>query len=372
MKLLKYIAYFLLILLINSCHSNSDKQEMTNDLSYIEITSEQFNSEKMVLGSPEYIPFVQKVHITGKVVPLSNGYAEIYPLVSGYIKNLYVKPGEYINKGGILLEISGNEIIDIQKEYVKSATLLLQYEYNYHQAKKLYEEKIETRREFIIAETNYRTQKANNKALEMRLHNMGLNTEQILNGSFFNTYKVRASISGYVSAMESRLGQFVDAHTLLAEITNNRLLQLKLNAFEKDLALLKQGQQIEFFSVEDNSNAHQAILRSIGKSLNPVSKSIDCFATISTTDHTLLNNQYIEGNVHALADTGIALPSNAVLSIENTNYVLQLVEKSEDAYRIKKVKVKTGNTTNGFIKIESDIPRDAKYVVKGGYNIVSE
>jgi biotin carboxyl carrier protein len=115
MKLLKYIAYFLLILLINSCHSNSDKQEMTNDLSYIEITSEQFNSEKMVLGSPEYIPFVQKVHITGKVVPLSNGYAEIYPLVSGYIKNLYVKPGEYINKGGILLEISGMKLLISKK-----------------------------------------------------------------------------------------------------------------------------------------------------------------------------------------------------------------------------------------------------------------
>lgn len=367
---------FAIILLIFSVTLFSCKTKTTEvaepESGLIEITKEQFESEKMEFGEPTLSPFAELVHFTGTVVPSVNGRAQISLPAQGLITRIYCKPGQLISKGTLLFEVSGNEFIDMQKDFAESAATLSRLKIDFERQKELMDENIGAKKDFIIAESLYNVEKAKFNALKIKLEILGLNSKQIEEGKFYTSYSVKAPIKGFVTNINTNIGQYVEPQQTIAEIIDSESFQIKLSVFEKDISKVKEGQDVDFYLTGNKMEKYSAKINLVGKSINSDTKSIDCFAEIKNSGiNTLVSNQFIEGEVIVDSDSVLAVPESAVLKSENETYVLVFEKETGELYSFRKLKASTGRTNNGFVEL-TEIPELNKILIKGAYNIIIE
>ncbi|MEA4974212.1 MAG: efflux RND transporter periplasmic adaptor subunit [Paludibacter sp.] len=366
-NIVRCFTYTFLITMILSCVKDSKSVEETSDL--ITITNEQFAGEGMQLGKIESQVFKLFVKCNATVVPLPGGLARISAPVSGPVKAILVQQGQSVAKNQILLEVNGNEIIEIQKEYVDAAAQFNRLKNNYERVKLLYAEKVITEKEFINAESDFLSAQANYISLRLRVETLGLSVSNIENGSFYTSYFIKSPIDGNISRMSAHLGSYVNQETTLVEVADPKSFQLELSVYPGDIAKLAKGQSVMFRPVDDLCE-YQAYLSSVGVSVDENSKSILCYASINTNkSFNPVANQYVESEIIIGSDTVLALPSDAVVKSENKSYVLSLQNKTDINIAFKQVEVKTNRQLNGLIEIIGDAPT-GDILIKGAYNIV--
>jgi cobalt-zinc-cadmium efflux system membrane fusion protein len=358
-------------LIIASCKSKTE-QAASSDSELIEITKAQFESEKMVIGEPALYPFADLVNFTGTIIPDITGQAQISIPLPGIINKIYYKPGQVIAKGSLLFEVSGNEFIDMQKDFAESTALLSRLKSDFYRSKVLYNDSISTQKEFISAESSYYAEIAKHNALKIKLENMGLDVSVIEKGEFYKSYSLKSPIKGFISSIDVTMGQYVDPQQKIAEIIDAQSYQLRLAVFEKNINKIKTGQQVVFYLGGNKSEKYFAKINSIGKTIMNDSKSIDCYATLEINDNaTLVSNQFVEGEIYTQVDTALAVPETAIITSENDVYLLILEKEDEAMYYFKKMKVSTVRKNNNYIELPKQL-NSIKLLVNGIYNIQIE
>ena len=365
-----------IILLIISAFLFSCKNKSTEvtepDSGLIEITKAQFESEMMEFGEPLLSPFSDLVHFTGTVIPSVNGRAQISLQTQGIITRINCKPGQFIAKGAILFEVSGNEFIDMQKDFAESVALYQRLKSEYERQKELNDENIGTIKELILAESLYNGEKAKLNALKIKLEKLGLDVAKIEQGTFYTSYSVTAPIKGFVTSVAATIGQYIEPQQTIAEIIDNDSFHLLLSVFEKDINKVKAGQTVEFYLSGNKSEKYPAKLISAGKTINSNTKSIDCFAEIQNFENLqLVSNQFVEGEIIVASNSVFSVPESAVLMLENESYILSFEKESDELFYLSKLKITTGRKNNGLVEL-TEIPGSNKLLLKGVYNIQIE
>jgi cobalt-zinc-cadmium efflux system membrane fusion protein len=367
MNALKQLLFLITaILFVIACTNKQESAELESNL--IKITKQQLETDSIQLGKIITKTFESTINCNGSIVPLPNGIANVNVPVAGVIKNIYCNNGQLVEKNQSLLEITGNEIIDIQKEFAEASALYKRLKKEYERIESLYNEKVTTEKEFILAESEYKTSKATYNGLKIKIDAIGFSISKIENGDFYSSYSIKAPIKGNISSLNAHIGSYIDTKTELIDIIDPAMFQLKLFVFAGDLTNLKKGQSVRFKSVNSNI-VHYATISSIGVAIDNVSKSIACYAALS--DKTLLNriaNDFVESEIITGIDTVTALPSAAIIKNEDKNYILVLNKKENENYYFDKVEVKIGRQHQGF----SEIPEakiEGEIIVKGVYNI---
>ncbi len=366
-------AFILLIfsVMLFSC-KNKTVETTEPESGLIEITKAQFQSEDMEFGEPGNSVFSDLVHFTGNIVPSVNGQALISLPVPGFITKIHCNPGQFVNRGGLLFDISGNDFVDMQKDFAESAALVKQLKTDFERIKELSIENIGAKKDLISAESAYNAENAKLNALVVKLQNIGLDISKIEGGTFYASYTLKAPVKGYINRVNATIGQYAEPQQTIAEIIDTELLQLKLSVFEKDIYKIKTGQEVEFRTVGNVSGKFAAKLISVGKSINENTMSIDCFAKIENIEKAgLVSGQFIEGEIVVASDTVLSLPQSAVVTADNETYILAFAKETDDVIFLKKTTVKTGRLNNGFFEL-TEVPDSKKLLIKGIYNIQAE
>ena len=368
---IKIIIVFVLSVLVISC-KDKPEQKTDNDSGLIEISKEQFESEKMVMGEPELQVFADKVHFTGTIIPTVSGQAKISLPIPGIIDNIRCNPAQMVSKGSVLFDISGNGFINLQKDFAESSAILSKLESDYKIAQELYEENIGNKKEYTAAKSRYYAENAKHEAWKKQLNNLGLDVAKIEAGKFYSSFSVKSPISGYITSIYAAIGEYIEPQQSIAEIIDKNTFQLKLSVFEKDLQKIKTGQKVAFYFNGNKTQVNDATLNAIGKTIMPSSKSINCYARIENPNKVnMVRNQFAEGEIFTAVDSLWAVPEAAVLESEGNSHIL-LYEKEDDlTYYFKRTKVNTGRKSNNFIELTEQL--SSKKLLQGGiYNITIE
>lgn len=366
----------MLSLIIVSCKGNRNEaaENVQNEevaASSIHITKEQFEAEKMKIGQVQLQDFQQSISCNGYIMAPTNGMVQLSTLVPGMVENIHCIQGQYVKKGTVLCTLISNELINLQQEYVETGAELSLLQNEYERKKALYDENISAEKEFIMAENAYTVMQAKYKALQIRLSLLGLNVDKIKENGFYAQYSIIAPISGYITDLQLVMGQFVESQVKLMEIVDISQLQLQLHVFEDDAIHLKEGQPVRFSIMGDEGKTHTARLVSVGKSIDPVSRTILCIAEIDQKDSgKYANRSYVQARVVLTQKALMALPNSAILSSHNADYVF--VAKPENGgYTLEKIPVKTGIKSDEFTEVKWENPDD-NIVVDGLYNLQVE
>lgn len=362
------ITLFVLSLIILSCKSKSE-QTVAVDPSLLEITKAQFESEKMEFGEASLYPFANMVYFTGSIIPNASGQAQISLPLPGKIDKIYFRPGQVIGKGSVMFEVSGNEFIDLQKDFAESSAVLQKLKSDYNRAKELYEQDIATQKDFTFAQSNYYAQNARQSALKIKLEGMELDVLKIEKGEFYSSYPVKTPITGFIASIDVKIGQYIEPQHKIAEIIDSKSFQLKLTIFERNIGSVKQGQKVSFYINGNKGVKYNATINSVGKIIMQDSKSIECFASIENSGNlNIAGNQFVEGEIYSDLDSVLSVPETAIVNSENESYLLFFEKEENDKYYFKKIKVSLGRKTDNMVELTDKLP-SARILIKGVYNI---
>lgn len=372
MKQIKNLCIVTLLVLLATACGNKIKTETSvpETDTLIVVTKSQFETENMVLKVPEIRPFNQQVKCNGKLVAAAGGTAKISAVIPGLVEKIFCVNGQNISRGQILFSISGNELIEIQRDYSETASQLKRLKSEYERSKELYSQKVATEKEFIQAESEYKAINARYSALKMKISLMGLDLKQIEEGNFSNSYQIKAPISGQIIRIDAAIGQYTDLQDYLAEITDNKQLSLKIDVFENDVRHLQKGQSIRFNLLNDTLS-YSATLETIGNSVDNETKTSACYATINQADKKFVNNAFVNVEITTNSDSVLAVPAEAVVKTEFGSYLLRMAKEDAENYYFGKTKVETGRINNEYIEIRNKI-ETGKILWKGAYNLNAE
>jgi cobalt-zinc-cadmium efflux system membrane fusion protein len=347
---------------------NNEQVLVEKESSLIEITDQQFTTDKMEMGEVETMAFESTVKCNGTIVPLPNGMAKVSAPVNGIIKSINCHDGQSVEKNQLLIEITGNEIIDLQKEFAEASANYYRLKNEYERVKSLYEEKVTSEKEFIVAKSDFISSKAMYNGLKLKVEEIGFSVSKIENGEFYSSYSIKSPIKGQISNIKANIGNYIDSQTELFDIINPNMFQIKLSVFASDISNLKIGQTVRFRSL--NSNDFQlASISSIGVVVENDTKSIECYAKLKSNQQANpLANEFVESLVITNISETDALPTDAIIKTETGFVVLVLEKKENDNYYFNQVPVSIGKQQNGYSEIVGN-KISGMVLTRGVYNI---
>ena len=292
--------------------------------------------------------------VNGIVTTSPQNLATVCMPLGGFVKTTSLIAGNAVTKGQTLAILENQDFVDIQQNYLEAKNKLEFAEAEYKRHTELYKEDVYSQKNLQQVTSDYKSLKAQVKALEQKLLLIGINPSDLKEDNISSAISVLSPISGYVKAVNINIGKFVAPSDVLFEIVNSDKLLLELTLFEKDADKVADGQNIRFF-VNNETEQHNAVIYQTGKSIGS-DKTFKVYARIQGTCKNVLPGMYVNAVIETTAGNQVtSLPSEAIVSFDDKDYIFVFEKNKEEdgkpftEYRM--IEVKKGFSDNGFTEI---------------------
>lgn len=367
------------ILALASCNSKEkpevvtiDATKTTEDVDVITITENQFTSGNMEIGKITKQPFSTVVKANGMFAVPPENQADVSAYFAGYVKNISLLPGDSVKKGQTLFTIENPEYLQVQQDFLEAKGRLNYLKSDYERQKELMVDNVTSKKNFLKAKSEYTVTLAQYQSLKKRLSLMNINPNSLTGENIRSVISVLSPIKGYATKINATKGMYLNPSDVAITVTNTDNLHIELKIFEKDLPMVKMGQPINVRLQNDMNKVYQGKVHLVNKAINIQDRTVDIHGDLINEDDAKLfaPGMYIEGEILTTTKEHSALPVEAIANIDNDYFVL--VKENETNY--KRVLVKIGATTNGFIQIlntDSFAP-NTEFLTKGAFNLITE
>lgn len=365
-------------ILLMSCNSKSKQDAIviddleTTESDIITITKSQFDSSNMELGNMVKQEFNTVVKANGMFDVPPENKATVSAYFAGYVKNISLLPGDVIKKGQVLFTLENPEYIQIQQDFLEAKSRLDYLKTDYERQKTLLADNVTSKKNYLKAESDYMVTQAQYESLKKKLSLMNINSSNFTAASIRSTMSVLSPISGIVTSIKASKGMFLNPSDVALTVTNTDHLHLELKIFENDLPMIKVGQPIKIHLQNNTKKVYDARVHLINRSINAQDRTIDIHGDLVNEEDAKLfvPGMYIETDILTSSDVFEALPSEAVVNIENVFFAL--IKQSDTTY--KKVPIEIGMISNGYTQIlnTDDFNKDTLFMTKGAFNLISE
>jgi len=371
-----------LIVSLNSCNNRDSKPvadpkavEVVPD-NIVELRDDQIKLAGIQTGSIEMRSVSNTLKVNGIISVAPQNQATVCMPLGGFIKSTTLLPGNAVTRGQTLAVIENQDFVDIQQNYIEAKNKLVYAEAEYNRHTDLYKDDVYSEKNVQQVTVDYKNLKASVRSLEQKLLLIGINPGQLNEDNISNTVNLVSPIKGFLKAVNVNIGKFVSSTDVLFEIVNSDKLFLELTLFEKDVNKVALGQKIKFF-INNETEVHEAIISQTGKSVSD-DKTFRVYGTVTSSCKNVLPGMYVNALIEESDIKVTALPSAAVVSFDDKDYIFIFEKNKEEAgkamseYQI--IEVKKGVTSSGYTEITLPDGFDfntAKVVIKGAYNLLS-
>ena len=342
----------------------------------VEMRADQIKLANIETGAIEQRSISGTLKVSGLITSAPQNIATVCIPMGGFVKSTSLMPGNAVSKGQTLAILENQEFIDIQQNYLEAKNKFDYAEAEYNRQSELYKSEVSSQKNMQQVTSEYKNLKAQVKALEQKLSLIGINPAKLQANDISSSVALVSPISGYIKAVNVNIGKFVAPSDVLFEIVNCDKLFLELTLFEKDVEKVSVGQKIRFFVNNENEH-HEAVVYQTGKSIN-ADKTYKVYASVQGVCKNVLLGMYVNAVIEATSNKVAAVPSNAVVSFEDKDYIFVFDKDKEEngkpftEYRM--IQVKKGVTDEGYTEV--GLPTEfefktAKAVIKGAYNLLS-
>lgn len=371
---MKKLLYILLSgLLLTACKNEVTEVAISKNEDEISVSEEQFQTMQMEIGSPINQDFNITIKATGKIDVPPQNRVKISSFLGGYIKSTHLLIGDKIKKGQALVTLENTEFIDIQKDYLEVAEQISYLKSEYERQKTLYDEKITSQKNYLKAESDYKRANGMYQSLKKKLELLNISPAQVLKGNLTSTITIYAPIAGDVTVMNATVGMFMAPADIILEIVDTDHLHLELAVFEKDILHIKEGQNILFTVPQASTEEFKANVVLVGKSIEGNDRTIKIHGHLDKTiKQRLLTGMFVEAKILTETKKGLSIPTAALITEEDKNFVLLLKSKADKTYDFEKVAVKVGEKTENFVEIieNNKVNKNSKILTKGVFDSI--
>jgi cobalt-zinc-cadmium efflux system membrane fusion protein len=186
-------------------------------------------------------------------------------------------------------------------------------------------------------------------------------------GNIRRSISVSSPVSGYISNVNVKIGQYVSPTDKLFDVVNTDDVHLALTVFEKDLNRISVGQRVFAYTNQNPEKKYAAKIILIGKDFQ-ADRSVLIHCHFIDYDKNLIPRTYMNAEVETNSETGNTVPDDAVVSWQEKQYIFEEVKPKT----YKMVEIKIGNSENGRTEVYNldQTLKNKKFVTKGAYNLL--
>lgn len=369
-----YITF--LALALCSCRKSEKPEPVSvnsqEDNDQITLTTAQFEGENIQLGLITEHDFTETVVVNGMIDVPPHNKSRVTTFMGGYITKTPLLVGDQVKKGQLLVTMENTEYVALQQEFMEIAEQLNYLKNEFTRQKTLFDEQITSEKNFLKAESTYKSSLAQYNGLKKKLQMLNINPNAVLNGQLTSTINIYAPISGFVTLVNVSNGTFVDASDVIMEIVEIDHIHLELSVFEKDIMKIKKGQKITFKIPEASNKTYLADVHLVGTTIDETSRRVQVHGHIDNDEEKFIIGMFVEAAIHIDETQRMGLPKEAIVTLGEHNYIFVLKEKTPENYIFSKIEVETGIASENFVEILKPYKLKAKIIIKGSNMLFNE
>jgi membrane fusion protein, heavy metal efflux system len=371
-----YIIIFLFAFM--ACKNSENNQEALLEVpiasNELVISKPQFEGEKMALGKLETRTFNETIKTSGLIDVPPHNKASISSFVGGYITKTPLLIGDKVKKGQMLITLENPEYVEIQQQYLEVSEQIAYLQSEFSRQKTLFDEKITSQKNYLKAESSYKSTLALYNGLRKKLSMLNINPATVEQGNITSTINLYAPIDGYVTKVNASNGLYISPSDIVMEIVDTDHIHLELSVYEKDILHIKKDQKITFKIPEASNETFEAEVHLVGTTIDEATRTVKIHAHIlNEKQANFIVGMFVEAQIITDAAENLALPKEAIIEQDGNYFALVLKSKTADTYHFEKVKVDIGTETEAYtsiLKAEKLIDKDI--IVKGAFMLLSE
>lgn len=376
MKTKNKITLFLSVLILMSCGGtvikNTSEAETTVIQNTVELSDEQIAAMEITTSKVEKMNLAYTIETNGTLELPPQNKASVSAIIGGRVKNIQVIQGDKVKKGQLLATLENPEFITMQQDYLTTKNQVAYLEKEYERAKTLRDQEINSEKSFAKTESEYNDALFKYKGIKTQLELIGIDFKKLEAGELLSAIPVRSPIDGFVRLIELNLGQYIDPAQSLFEIVDNEHLHLELLVYEKDIANIREGQNVHFYTSSNPNDIFQASVFAVGKAFEKDQKAIKVYADISGKKDYLIPGMYVNGHIELDSNITTVLPKESIIEEGGIYYVF--CKKEGEGNHFEKIEIKPGASESSKQEIIFLNPGDANrdFVIKGAYYLNAE
>lgn len=362
---MKKLLAILVIAILASCSSKVDKpesiEEIQNQISDYkkqvsnlnlkinelekELSSKSNNDVKgttVAVKKLSFEPFNHYIEVNGTVEAINAAY--ISPEINGQIKEIYVKEGDRVSKGQLLIRINSSITANTINEVETSLEL----------AKTVYAKQKQLWDKNIGSEMDYLQAKNNMESLESRLNTLQAQMDMAM---------IKAPIDGVVDVVNVKDGELAIPGMQMMQIIDLRDLYVNADVSESYLTKVRKGDAVllEFPSYPDYSMT--VPVYRIGNVVKPANRTFKIQLKIQNTNNEIKPNVLAKIKINDFSsDKALLIPSIITKQDLQGKYVYTVNPNDMTA---KKVYIETGMSYLGKTMVVSGLSEGDQVIVEG-------
>ena len=374
---MKYLYILLFSLVIVAC-GNSERKVETEEVAEVNtneivVTPTQFEGEHMELGKISEHLFNHTIKTNGTIDVPPHNKASISSFMGGYITKTPLLVGDKVKKGQLLVILENPEFVELQQHYLEIAEQLNYLKSEFERQQTLFKENITSQKNFLKAESTYKTSLASYNGMRKKLTMMNINPSSVEQGQMSSTLNLYSPIEGFITKVNVSNGTYVSPADIILEIVDTDHIHLELSVFEKDILNIQKGQKITFKIPEASNKTFEAEIHLVGTTIDETNRTVKVHAHIlDEKQANFIVGMFVEAEIITNSESSLALPKDALVEMGGHYFALALNQKAEN-YVFDKVKLEVGKQTEDFIEIvDNSNLKDKEFLVKGAFMLLSE
>lgn len=358
------IYYFIILsalggLLFSACKTAQNQPDAAEDVvtampqneHQINVSHDQFSTSGMTLGELTTYDFPQTIQANGYIDVPPGNLARLSVYEAGYVETINLLEGDRVQKGQMLMSLVNPAYIQLQQEYleVREQRKYLRSEYERQQT--LSSENIASQKNFLKAESDYKTLEATFSGLGEKLKMLNIDPGKIEPGNMTSRVNLYAPISGSITGIYVNKGQFVAASDIVLEITNVDHIHVELQVFEKDILQVKEEQEIIFRIPGAGKESYEATVHRVGRAIHDEKRTVPVHGHLKEEKHNLVTGMFVEADIIVSNKPAAALPAKAVIEEEGRYYILTTKDSEGGNMGFTKKEISVGIISETWIEI---------------------
>jgi membrane fusion protein, heavy metal efflux system len=320
--------------------------------------------------------FVKYMSIPAKVLADQDNEALVGSLVQGRVCKVFVKTGETVKAGQVLMLLEGLEIGQIKAGFLSAKANLDYQKANFERQKKLLEENVGAKKNLLETQNDYEKARAEYNAEKSRITAIGLTDSEVVDGKSIDSDEhgsgalpVKSPIRGIVVERNVVIGQLIEATTTAFKIINLSSVWIDGQIHEKDAGKIKNLTAADFLASSYPDELFHGKVIFIGQVIDEKTRTITIRAQFSNGYGRLKPQMFGELKIHSENNpVAILVPAEAIVKIDNADYVF--IQKQDTAF--EKIAITICSAQNEMVEITKGLKDGDKIVVKGAFYLKSE
>lgn len=371
------IAVNVLAFVLLGCGGKKETKKEESQKEHSEVVKLSVESIKQIKLETEIVslqPFTGYLTIPAKVITNQDNEAQIGSLVQGRVHQVFVKVGDFVKAGQILMTVEGLDVGEIKAGFLIAKAALDYTKANYERQKKLFDEKIGSQKSLLESQSEYEKALAEYKAEDKKIHSVGLSDEDVTDGNksedhTSGTLPIKSSINGIVVERNVVIGQLVDAATNAFKVINTNKVWIDGQIYEKDLTKINQKTDALFTSATYLKDKFNGRIIYIGQTVDEQTRTIKIRGEFANQNNKLKPQMFGELKIPVSSNAkAIMIPEESVIKESEQEYVF--VQTSDTTFEQRKVI--TGSSVDNRIEIKEGLKEGEKVASKGVFYLKSE